>query len=206
MNVRALILVISIGLSGCASMSADECLSADWRTVGYEDGQAGSPGRLGDHRKACAKVGVTPDLDAYEDGRAQGLRMFCVPSRGYDIGTQGGRYGGVCPPDLEEAFLDALQDGRTLFGFTQAVSEIESLMNDLERDLNDDEEAIRDLEQQLIDQPGDADNRRRLLDETRDYRRSAEAHRAELVELSRDLYLAERELEDYRELMGDGYR
>ena len=41
------------GLSGCSSMSANECLATDWRTVGYEDGVAGYSGnRVGQYRKA----------------------------------------------------------------------------------------------------------------------------------------------------------
>ncbi len=60
-------------------MSAEECRSADWRTVGYEDGRSGSGGRIGDHSKACAKIGVTPNLDQYELGRAEGLRQY-IPS------------------------------------------------------------------------------------------------------------------------------
>ena len=53
-------------LQGCASMNQDECLVSDWRLVGYEDGAAGQPAnRIGEHRKACASYGVTPDLTAY---------------------------------------------------------------------------------------------------------------------------------------------
>lgn len=204
--LRTAFLTVVLALGGCASMSADECLSADWRTVGYEDGQQGSLGRIGDYRKDCSKVGITPDLDAYEQGRTEGLRRYCVPRRGFDVGSSGGRYQGQCPADLEAGFVEALEDGRTLYGFTQEVERLESLINDVERDLDDDEDTLRELEQTLIDAPGDAENRRRLLEDIKDRTRSAEAHRIELVELSRDLDYAERDLEDYRELLGDGYR
>ena len=68
-------------LAGCSStMSKDECRTVDWRTVGYEDGVAGRSGeRIGEHRKACAEHGVTPDLNAYRAGRAEGLREYCQP-------------------------------------------------------------------------------------------------------------------------------
>jgi hypothetical protein len=61
-------------LGACAAkMSKDECRTVDWRTVGYEDGVAGQPGnRIGEHRRACAEHGVTPDLNAYLAGRDRG--------------------------------------------------------------------------------------------------------------------------------------
>ncbi len=207
LNIRLIVTLTGLTLmGGCASMSADECRSADWRTVGYEDGRAGSAGRIGDHRKACAKVDVAPDLDLYEAGRADGLRKYCIPSKGYEVGRNGRRYNGVCPADLEPAFVEALEDGRVLYRLESAVDDLESEINDIERDLDDDEDKIRDLEQQLVDGEGDATTRRRLLDEIRQITRDAESHRITLVELNRDLYRAEQELEEYRELLGDGYR
>ena len=65
-----------LGLSGCATMSADECAMSDWRTIGFEDGSMGyTAERLGNHRKACAKHGVAPDFEAYQTG-CQGNRIF----------------------------------------------------------------------------------------------------------------------------------
>src|SRR5215468_2471108 len=84
-------------LAGCASMSKDECLAVDWRTIGYEDGVEGRSGdRIAEHRKACAKYGVRADLDLYQQGRNQGLREFCQPVNGYRLGVRGGTYYGVC--------------------------------------------------------------------------------------------------------------
>jgi hypothetical protein len=37
-----IVLVLALaGLSGCGSMSADECLTVDWATIGFEDGSRG---------------------------------------------------------------------------------------------------------------------------------------------------------------------
>jgi len=187
-------------------MSADECRSAEWRTVGYEDGRSGSAGRIGDHSKACAKVGIAPNLDQYELGRADGLRQYCIPSKGYEMGSNGHSYNGVCPEDLEPAFVEALEDGRVLYRFEQAVSDVESEINDIEHELDDDEGDLRDLERKLVENDGNAASRQKLLDEIKQLTRDAESHRISLVELNRDLYHAEQELEEYRELLGDGYR
>ena len=58
---------ISFSFFSCATLNKDECLTADWYQIGYEDGAKGYPlSRIGKHRKACAKHGVTPDMPPYE--------------------------------------------------------------------------------------------------------------------------------------------
>src|SRR5689334_20722209 len=110
--VRAGAAILLLAISGCATMDRDECLTVDWRTVGFEDGASGYPtDRIGQHRRACAEYGVTPDLTAYQAGRAEGLREYCVPANGFRVGSQGGSYGGICPSDLDPAFADAYQSG-----------------------------------------------------------------------------------------------
>ena len=60
-----LLLVGFASLSGCATMSGDECMTSDWSAIGYEDGaNVHTTERLAKHRKACAKHGVTPDFAA----------------------------------------------------------------------------------------------------------------------------------------------
>lgn len=112
-----LALLVPVILAGCAStMNKDQCLVADWRTVGYEDGSAGRSAQWLERRgEDCAKHGIAPDLDAYLSGRDDGLVVFCRPRRGFDIGRRGGNYGNVCPADLEGAFLVAYQDGKGLY-------------------------------------------------------------------------------------------
>lgn len=103
-------------LSACATgMGKDECATADWRMIGYEDGLRGSPAdRIGAHRVACAKHQVTPDLAAYMDGRGRGLAEFCQPRNGYRVGLNGGGYANVCPAVTEAGFLNGYQWGRQI--------------------------------------------------------------------------------------------
>lgn len=119
----ALVLALACGLAACASISEDECRAMDWRTAGYEDGAAGhGPERLTWRRQACAKHGVSPDLDAYLLGRDQGLRQFCVPLHGFRVGASGQGYSGACPPESAEAFLEAYEAGRQLWQLERKVS------------------------------------------------------------------------------------
>ena len=132
-------LTIAIGsLSGCATMSSDECMTSDWSAIGYEDGSRGlMTDRFGQHRKACAKHGVTPDFSAYQSGRDQGLVEFCQPHRGFNVGSNGGSYNGVCNVNLEADFVDAYNAGHQLYtlrsNVNRANSAIHSRENELER-------------------------------------------------------------------------
>jgi len=104
-------------LAGCATgMGKDQCVTADWRTIGYEDGLHGlPPDRIGAHRVACAKHQVTPNLAAYTEGRERGLREYCQPKNGFSVGLHGGGYANVCSGPTEPAFVDGYRWGRQIF-------------------------------------------------------------------------------------------
>ncbi len=155
-------LISAAVLGGCASMSADECITADWRTIGFEDGARGKTAdSIGRHRKACAKAGVTADQSRYEEGRQAGLRDFCQPAKGYDVGHRGDAYQGVCPSDLEDEFLRAYEEGRYLHGLEQAVRDVEQSLGRVDRNLKDTRDDLVAGEKQLID--GGGSLRRALL-------------------------------------------
>jgi hypothetical protein len=132
-------LAIVLGsLSGCATMSGDECMTSDWSAIGYEDGSRGyNTDRFGQYRKACAKHGVTPDFSAYQNGRDQGLIEYCQPNRGFNVGSNGGSYNGVCSVNTEADFLDAYNAGHRLYtlrsNVNRATSSIRSKENELDR-------------------------------------------------------------------------
>ncbi len=103
-------------LASCASMSADECLYADWRAIGYEDGSVGAlPSAVTGRRQACAKAGVTPDMLAYLEGREAGLVHYCTPANGFLAGESGASYSGVCARHDEASFLDQYRAGAHLY-------------------------------------------------------------------------------------------
>lgn len=112
-------------LASCATMDESECRTADWRAVGFEDGAAGRPvSEIGRHRRACAEHGVTPDLDAWRDGHAEGARYFCNPANGFRQGRAGREYSGLCPADLEAAFVEAYAAGRHLYDLDREIDRL----------------------------------------------------------------------------------
>ena len=155
---------VGLALSGCASMSQQECLAADWRLVGYEDASQGhSTARIGEHRKACAKVNVQPDLNRYQQGHREGARVYCVKPRGYQLGASGGSYQGICPADLEPAFLRAYDHGRERYAITQQISQLEGDISSRKLDIGRYQDDIASHEKAIVDGKSSSKERRQHL-------------------------------------------
>ncbi len=186
-------------LGGCSTLSEEECLSGDWRTIGFEDGVAGrAMSRLTEHREACADYGVAPDLDAYTMGRDEGLRAYCQEANGFDVGARGLRYGGVCPPDLEDDFLAAYRDGRELYSLEQEVERVEDEIGEIENRMRDVEDSIRDKERELDGDELASDERRRLRRRIRELDDELRDLRSDLFDLERERDERRYEVEDFR--------
>jgi len=205
--LNLLALVALFGLSGCATMSADECLTVDWRTVGFEDGSRGyTSDRLGSHRKACAKHGVTPDFAAYQSGHAQGVEVFCQPGRAFSYGENGGNYNGVCPADMEPEFLAAYNAGHKLYSLRSSVSAAASMIYSKEAELDRTEKRIAAAEAQLISDQTTSEDRVLLLDELKDLAERTGELEAEIKQLIADKARIEQELAYYEStLTAHGY-
>jgi hypothetical protein len=104
--------LINVSVMGCATLSKDECLQGDWKSIGYRDGTHGYDlTRFEQHQKACADYHVSPDINAYQAGREEGLVVYCTPQNGFNLGEQIEYYSGICPPYLETAFLEQYEQG-----------------------------------------------------------------------------------------------
>jgi hypothetical protein len=135
--------LMAAGLTGCAGMSEQACLSTDWRTVGFEDGVVGrSPATISRYRQSCADYGVTPDLAEYRAGHDEGVRTFCRAGNGFEVGRSGGNYAGVCPADLEPSFLAAYNEGRQLYELEAALLAVD---NQIAARMNRSEELAAEL-------------------------------------------------------------
>ncbi len=198
-GILAAMALVVAGLSGCATMSGDECLTSDWAAIGYEDGARGyTSDRLSQHRKACAKHGVTPDFAAYRDGREQGLVEYCQPGRGFDIGVNGGRYNGVCSVDLEADFLDAYNAGYHLYSLRSNVNRTTSAINAKENELDRIEKTIRDKEAELIDGDTPTADRVLLLADLKDLSERKGQLETEIKELYEQRARYQMELDQYQ--------
>lgn len=196
-----------VGLSGCATMSGDECAMSDWQAVGYEDGVRGYTGdRIGQYRKACAKHGVTPDLSSYQQGREQGLVEYCQPGRGFNVGSSGNRYHGVCRADLEPGFLEAYNAGYHLYTLHSNVNRANSAIHAKEGELNRIEETVHETEIALISLDTSIEDRIILLADLKDLSERTGQLEAEIQILYEDRAHYQAELENYQVRVADfGY-
>ncbi|GFE79464.1 hypothetical protein GCM10011487_14640 [Steroidobacter agaridevorans] len=180
-------------------MDREECLTVDWRTVGFEDGAQGYSGdRIGQHRKACAKHGVTPDLTAYQEGRAQGLREYCVPANGFRLGSQGGSYAGLCPSDLDQAFADAYHSGRQLYTLESRLSNVSHQLDSRRSDLRAAESDIVTRSAVAISSEGTAEERAQAVLDVKNLGERVGRLKTQIRQLEEERVHCERDLQDYR--------
>lgn len=145
------IFTISLCLSGCATMNQSECLNADWQLIGMEDGAEGRlPAYLGEHRTACATYNVTPDLTTYMQGHNIGVKQYCTVANGFNVGSRGVDYNGVCPANLETVFLPAYEHGYDHYLWNKEIEDAESSIHYKSIEIDDLKEEIADLEKQII--------------------------------------------------------
>lgn len=164
---------LTVFISSCASMSEQECLTANWLDQGFRDGRNGQPlHRLEEHRQACAKVAVRPDQQLYLQGREQGIAYYCTPENAIEEGRLGRQYRNACPAHLEHRFLLAYEQGKHVY---DAEQRIEKLTRE-----------SKQLEQRLTSEK-DQDSRRYLREELRDVDRQMQRAREDMRYLERRL-------------------
>jgi hypothetical protein len=135
MKIYAL-LMIAFTLSSCASMSKEECVSANWKEVGIKDGSLGRNALVfNDYVKSCAKTSATPDQSAYMSGRSEGLKTYCTIQKGYDKGRHNENYYGTCVDHNEKIYLDGRKLGLELYEqerlYTEAVGKVKKMDDDI---------------------------------------------------------------------------
>jgi hypothetical protein len=193
------VLAATFAVAGCSSMSENECLAMDWRMIGYEDGVVGYSGnRIGQHRKACAKYGVTPDLDQYQAGREQGLREFCKPMNGFRIGARGNGYNGVCPADLDQAFVAAYESGRQLNTLRSRVSATAETIDSMRGELDRIDQDLVSYGAEILNPTITHERRAHLLVESKQLAERKGEIKTRIPELQKDLDAYQRELDAYR--------
>jgi hypothetical protein len=191
--------MLLFALGGCAGMGAEECRTADWRAIGYEDGVQGrNAASFGTHRKACAGHGVSADLDAYLRGRGEGLEHFCRPQNGYRLGLQGDPYGGVCPLALEAAFVAAHAEGYGLYQREAALRQLDRQLHHSRQRAEEIEYLLADRTALLISPDLAATARASIAIEIKQLAQEKIRLEQSIDQIEFEYATAEREYEDYR--------
>lgn len=123
-----------ITLSGCTSLSQEECAYANWQQLGYDHGQSGKTYSQGvDTVTACQEFGISPDVAQYKEGYDNGLRYYCKPENGFAVGIRGESFNGVCN---SKQFRKAWQEGNDRYQLEERKAEIEQRLNEIDWRLN----------------------------------------------------------------------
>lgn len=129
-SMMAQIATIAFGaglvLSGCQTLTEDECNVTDWRKLGTADGVAGRlQSHVARHQEACSQYGVTVDVPAWQSGWEEGIRRHCTPRSGLERGLRGGNYSSACPADQAFAYREAFNVGRDAYWAEREVREVQ---------------------------------------------------------------------------------
>lgn len=96
--------------------------------VALQTGKNGQPLNL----EMCA----TSDHSALRMKHREGVLVFCQPTNGFPFGSTGAAYQGVCPKNVEAAFLKEFRRGRKVY-LTQQIAGKESEIQHLDSEVND---------------------------------------------------------------------
>ena len=167
-SVRLMCLLAwTMGIAGCASLTPEQCMHADWHQIGFSDGTQGLPGsRIDDHAKACAEQGIRPNLDEYLKGRAQGLYSYCQPENGFQVGRRGDDQNAAdCPAYMKSAFLDQYWRGHQIHEIENELARQRSRLDRNRHQIHRKDERIAEIRSELKKSDLPADRRTSLLNE-----------------------------------------
>lgn len=134
----ATLALAALASSACTTLSVRDCEMLDWRTQGKEDGTNGHPRHhYHQHQSQCAEHGISGDPAAYEAGWELGVVDYCSRTNGFYEGREGHFYHGICPPELEHAFIDAYREGKRLRRIDREIVSLERAIDHREDRLAD---------------------------------------------------------------------
>jgi hypothetical protein len=196
------IYVVAHVIAGCSGMSEQACVTSDWRTVGFEDGTVGrSEATIGRYRQQCAEHGVAPDLESYRAGHADGVQVYCRESNGFAVGHSGATYQGVCPADLERAFVAEYNAGRRLHDLESALASADSRIAGNYRAQENIKQELTTIAAKMVATDTTPEQRVAMVTRSADLGRRYGELTTEIQQLERERALAERDLLDYQQAL-----
>lgn len=188
-----MIATTAVLLSGCSSISKEECLQGDWYSLGVNDGKQGklAAGSFSDYKKECAEHGVSPDFKTYQQGHQQGLVFYCDYAHGEAHGRSGADYNTACTGPLEANFRQGYQQGRQWYVAKKRVDDVASAIDRLQRDNSMMDDEIYEINQRIIAEQ-DPSQRASLTYRSDRLRQQIAVNAAEIGRLTTELRAAER--------------
>jgi hypothetical protein len=185
--MRKTYLFLALLISGCANMDKDDCQTADWRIIGFEDGSYGrNEASISQHRKECSEHGVTPNLDQYRAGHLEGSKRFCTNKNGFSHGNDGKRYKGNCPVIFEDKFLAGFTKGQKLNSLRKSLNMSKKELEHADAQIHNLTITIEEKNELMIADGLNREQRKTIRDEI-------EVHKQEQIEILELLPLLSKE-------------
>ena len=147
--------------------------------------------------RASAKFTATVDLPTPPLPEATAIKL-CAPGNGFNVGSQGATYAGVCPPAMEKEFLDAYSSGHRLYELESAAYEAQSRVDYAHAELDQLRRDLAASEASLVSGQVTTEQRVQLALDIKDMaKRQGEVERS-LVDLQRDADRRYAQLARYR--------
>ncbi|MBT3980385.1 MAG: DUF2799 domain-containing protein [Bacteriovoracaceae bacterium] len=116
MKFILLFIGLSILISGCSSISKEECQTTDWFLKGQELGSLGkSSSRAKKNMKVCQEKGVSPNLAQFRKGYEEGLADHCSYDNGKILGESGKSSSLFCKGKLKSNYINGYRVGLKSF-------------------------------------------------------------------------------------------
>lgn len=141
MRIFPVFLAIFLVVSGCASLTEEQCQSQEWQKIGREDAiQGRTTARMNEHTKACKRYGIVPNPVEYKKGYDVGLVSYCTIENGFKVGRKGYYYLKICPVEREASFLSGYERGKEIHRIESSIAEAKSDRSDVDRKIYDAEQ------------------------------------------------------------------
>jgi len=191
---------IAVSLQGCANLSQEDCRSADWYTIGYQDGLQGRVSRpVADQQQGCARRDVTVLAARYTEGRNHGLKQFCSPGNGFRLGLKGAQYNGACLADAEQEFLPAYEQGKEIIEAELQLRRLGEILQVNASELENLTVSVQQKEVEIVARDTTLKRRADLLLEMRDLQETVAMVETEIDGIEAALEEEDRHLQDLRE-------
>lgn len=188
---KILLLLTLTQLGACAVMSKQECLSADWRQVGFDvalNGNTDISDAYNRRQQACAKHGATANWRQFQLGHSDGTVEYCQLENAMALGANGNSRvvdQQVCAERDYPGFRQAFNVGYQLHILLSRVRDSNESISNLSSSRYDYKKSINPIRHKLDEDNIDDSERKRL--------------RYELREVRNHIYEIDREIEHYRQ-------
>lgn len=116
-HARFFVIFCVVVLTGCHTLSKQQCEAGDWARMGREDAIEGRAikKRYETYRKDCSEHGIAVDKEKYLAGYEAGAAEFCTEANGRWFARAGKVYEETCPSRLSENFLRGYTPARRVY-------------------------------------------------------------------------------------------